>query len=266
MKLNMLNKSLVFILSTALVSASISSCKKGLSDPTSDATEEAYVSVHRFTLLAGTSDSVFVNNNKLSLGGSAVALAANGSLLGNFIGVNPGSVSVALRATAAATNYVSRTVNVSNATATSFFGYDTLTAAGTARMLVLKTDMTAAPAGTSNVRLLHLSPNAGNVNITLARTANQYSLAVADTVRLTNVPYIGASANPDETALSAYRNIPAGTYALTIVSGTTTLVNNVAVTFREGKNYSLVARGFTSARASIPTGQTFGATLLLHNP
>lgn len=266
MKFNILNKSLVFVLSTALVSASLTSCKKGLPDPTSDPTEEAYVSVHRFTLLAGTSDSVFVNNNKLSLGGNPVALAANGSLLGNFIGVNPGSVSVALRATAATANYASRTVNVEKNTATSFFAYDTLTSTGTARLLVLKTDMTAPAAGTSNVRLLHLSPNAGNVNITLARTANQFSLAVADTVRLTNVPYIGASTNPDETALSAYRNIPAGTYTLTIVSGTTTLVNNAALTFREGKNYSLVARGFTSARASIPTGQAFGATLLLHNP
>ncbi|MFM9653911.1 hypothetical protein ACKI1S_49065, partial [Streptomyces galilaeus] len=84
-------------------------------------------------------------------------------------------------------------------------------------------------------------------------------------VTLTNVAYIGASANPDETALSNFTNIPAGTYTLTVLSGTTAIIGPSAVNLREFKNYSIVARGFTSARTSIPSGQTIGATLLLHN-
>ncbi|MGL1673516.1 hypothetical protein ACSTHP_00350, partial [Vibrio parahaemolyticus] len=90
----------------------------------------------------------------------------------------------------------------------------------------------------------------------------QFGLAASGTVSLTNVSYIGASANPDETALSSFTNIPAGTYTLTILSGTTPLVGPSTVNFREFKNYSIVARGFTSARSPIPSGQAIGATLL----
>ncbi|MBX9732795.1 MAG: DUF4397 domain-containing protein [Chitinophagaceae bacterium] len=244
-----------------------SSCKKQLPDPTVDSTPEAFVAVHNFTLLAGTSSSVFVNGSQLSLIGAPVALAVGGTTAGPYIGVDPTSAAtIGLRTSTGSANYASRTVTLANKSNTSFFGFDTLTAAGSARMLVLNNNMTAPALGTTNFRFLHFSPNAGPVNVTLVRTADQFGVAASGTITLTNVPYIGASANPDETTLSNFTNIPAGTYTLTVLSGTTALVGPTSVTLREFKNYSIVARGFTSARASIPAGQTLGATLLLHNP
>lgn len=242
-----------------------SSCKKELPAAESDPTPQAYVAVHNFALLAGTSSSVFVNGNQLALGGSNVTLAVGGSLLGNYIGVTPGAVTVGLRTATGTANYASRNINVEKTSYTSFFAFDTLTSSGTARMIALNNDMKAAPAGTSNIRFLHFSPNAGPVNVNLVRTLDQFGLTATGTTTLTNVPYIGAAATPNEAALSAFTNIPAGTYAVTVLSGTTSVLT-ATINFREGKNYSVVARGFAPGRPSIPTGQTLGATLLLHNP
>jgi len=241
------------------------SCKKELPAAEVDTTPVAYVAVHNFALLAGTSSSVFVNNSQLALAGANVALAVGGSLLGTYLGVNPGDANVGLRTSTGTANYASRTVNVSKTSFTSFFAFDTLTAAGTARMLVLNNNMVAAARGTTNIRFLHLSPNAGPVNVTLVRTLDQFGLAATGTITLSNVPYIGVSAAPNEATLSAFTNIPAGTYTVTVLSGTTSVLS-LPVTLRESKNYSIVARGFASSRASIPAGQALGASLLLHNP
>jgi hypothetical protein len=209
---------------------------------------------------------VYVNNTQLSLGGSFVALAVGGSLLSNYIGVTPGEVNVGLRTTAGTANYASRTLTVSPKTNTSFFAFDTLTTGGSARMLALTNNMTAADTGTVNIRFLHLSPNAGAVNVVLTRTSNQFGIAATGTVTLSNVPYIGASATPNEAALSVFTNIPAGTYSVSVLSGTTSVLSIPTLNLRQGKNYSIVARGFAPPRTGIPTGQTLGASLLLHNP
>lgn len=242
-----------------------SSCKKELPVPEADPTPQAYVAVHNFALLAGTSSSVFINGNQLALGGSNVALGVGGSLLGTYVGVTPGAVTVGVRTSTGTTNYASRNINVERLSYTSFFAFDTLTAGGSARMIALNNDMKAAAAGTSNIRFLHFSPNAGPVNVNLVRTLDQFGLTASGTISLTNVPYIGAAATPNETALSAFTNIPAGTYAVTVLSGTTSVLT-ATINFREGKNYSVVARGFAPGRPGIPAGQTLGATLLLHNP
>lgn len=246
-----------------------SSCDKELEEPTVDSTKVAYIAVHNFALLTGTTSSVFVNNTQLSLGGSNVALPVGGSLLGlgNYIGVNPGDVTIGVRTAAGTSNYASRTVNVAQNSNNSFFAYDTLTTGGTAKILVLNNNMKAADTGTSNIRFLHLSPNAGTINVVLTRTSNHFGLAATGTViNLNNVPYIGSSATPNEVALSAFTNIPAGTYSVSVLSGTTTILSIPTLTLREGKNYSIVARGFAPPRPAIPTGQTLGLSLLLHNP
>lgn len=265
MKYNIFNKS---GFSTMLVAAVLlfTSCEKELEKPTVDASQEAYVAVHNFALLAGTTSSIYVNNTQLALGGSNVALAVGGSLLGNYIGVNPGNVTVAAGPALGTSNYVSRTVNVAQTTYTSFFTYDTLTTGGAAKMLVLTNDMRPADTATSNIRFLHLSPNAGPVNVVLTRTLNQFGAASTGTISLSNVPYIGVTATPNETALSAFTSIPAGTYRVEVLSGTTVVLTVAALTLRETKNYSIVARGFAPPRTGIPAGQTLGASLLLHNP
>lgn len=264
MKNNLLNKSSIYgMLLGALVMSS--SCKRELAAPVADSTPQAYVAVHNFALLAGTSSSVFVNGTQLALAGNNVALNVGASLLGNYIGVTPGSVAVGLRTATGSTNFASRTVELAKTTYTSFFAFDTLTSTGTARMVALNNDMKAPAAGTSNIRFLHFSPNAGPVNVNLVRTLDQFGLAATGTISLANVPYIGANPTPNETTLSAFTTIPAGTYSVTVLSGSTSVLT-ATVTVREGKNYSIVARGFAPGRTGIPTGQALGATVLLHNP
>jgi hypothetical protein len=242
------------------------SCKKELPAAQADPTPEAYVAVHNFALLAGTTSSVFVNGSQLSLGGSSVALGVGASILGNYIGVTPGSNTIGVRTSTGTANYASRTVDLARNSFSSFFAFDTLTTAGAARMLVLSNDMRAAASGTSNIRFLHLSPNAGTLSVTLVRTLDQFGLAASGTINLGSVPYIGASATPNEATLSAFTNIPAGTYTLTGLSGTTAVFTIPGLVLRETKNYSIVARGFTTARPSIPTGQTLSSSTILHNP
>ena len=270
MKYTIFNKS---GFNTLLVAAVLlfSSCKQELAEPTVDPAQESYVAVHNFALLAGTTSSVFVDNAQLMLGGRNVALAVGGSLLGNYIGVNPGNVTVGVRTTAGTANYAARTVGVAKTAYTSFFAYDTLTTGGTAKMLVLTNNMKAADTATSNIRFLHLSPNAGTINVVLTRTLNQFGLAATGTINLSNIPYVGATPIPNEAALSAFTNIPAGTYRVDVLSGTTSLLPPPpaplpVITLRETKNYSIVARGFAPPRTSIPAGQTLGVTLILHNP
>lgn len=247
------------------------SCEKELAKPTIDPKPLAYVAVHNFALLAGTTSQVFVENSRLALGGSNVALAVGGSLLGNYIGVNPGQVTVGLRTATGTSNYASRTVTVAATSNTSFFAYDTLTTGGAAKLLVLTNDMRAQDTATSGIRLLHLSPNAGPVNVVLTRTLNQFGLAATGTINLSNVPYIGSAATPNEAALSVFNKIPAGTYRVDVLSGTTSLLppppaTLPVITLRETKNYSIVARGFAPPRTAIPSGQALGISLLLHNP
>ena len=269
MKYNIFNKS---GFNTLLVAAVLlTSCEQELAEPTIDPAQESYVAVHNFALLAGTTSSVFVDNTQLMLGGSNVALAVGGSLFGNYIGVNPGNVTVGVRTTAGTANYAARTVSVAKTAYTSFFAYDTLTTGGTAKMLVLTNDMKAADTATSNIRFLNLSPNAGAVNVVLTRTLNQFGLAATGTINLSNVPYIGSTATPNEAALSVFNKIPAGTYSVNVLSGSSSLFPPPppplpVITLRETKNYSIVLRGFAPPRTSIPAGQALGASLILHNP
>lgn len=264
MKNNIFNKTSLFsLLMGSLVLAT--SCSKELPVPEADPTPQAYVAVHNFTLLAGTSSGVFVNGNQLAIAGANVSLNVGASLLGSYVGVTPGAVTVGVRTTTGTANYATRTVTVEKTSFTSFFSFDTLTAGGTARMIALNNDMKPAASGTSNIRFLHLSPNAGPVNVNLVRTLDPFGLTATGNVSLANVPYIGANPTPNEATLSAFTNIPAGTYSVTVLSGTTSVLT-ATITLREGKNYSIVARGFAPGRPAIPAGQTLGATLLLHNP
>ena len=244
----------------------VTSCEKELAEPTIDNTPVAYVAVHNFALLTGTTSSVFVNNTQLKIAANNVALGVGGSLFGNYIGVTPGAATVGLRTATGTTDFASRTINVANTSYTSFFAFDTLTTGGTARILALTNDMRAPDTAVANIRFLHLSPNAGPVNVVMTRTFNQFGLAATGTVNLTNIPFVGATAIPNEATLSVFSGAPAGTYTVVVTSGTTTLLTVPNVNLRERKNYSIVLRGFAPPRAAIPAGQTLGLSLLLHNP
>ena len=78
------------------------------------------------------------------------------------------------------------------------------------------------------------------------------------------MPYVGAT-TPNEATLSNFTNIPAGTYTLAIVAGTTP-VTTATLAIRPGKAYTVVARGYTTGKAGTTTAQALGSTLILHNP
>ena len=138
-------------------------------------------------------------------------------------------------------------------------------------MLVLNTDLTAPATGRSNIRFLHLSPDAPAVDVVLLRV-NDARNAYIDSTRITNVPFTGAS--PNETALSAFAGIPSGLYHIRVRrAGTFTNVVTVGTTFTtgqtfvQGKIYSVFARGFVNNTGpGRVTATALGATIILHNP
>jgi hypothetical protein len=243
-----------------------SSCKKELPTAEADPNKTALVAVHNFALLMPSSAAVRINDAPVTLIGTPVALALGGSLGSNYVGVTPGSVKVAVRTTTGTADLASRTSSLAAVSATSYFAYDTLTAAGTVKMLALSNDTKPATAGTTNLRFLHLSPNAGTVSVSMTRTADATNTAASGTAGFSNVPYVGSTPSPNEASLSAYSIVPAGTYNIAVLSGTTPVLSLTGVVLREGKSYSLVARGFTTARPVIPSGQALAASLILHNP
>jgi hypothetical protein len=257
------NSCLYLLLIAGVISGT--SCKKEFAEPKVDGTPVAYAAVHNFALLTTGSSSVFVSDTLFKVANANATVGYGGTLFGNYFGVTPGEVKVGLRTATGTANYASRTVNLARNTNTSFFAYDTLTTGGSAKLLVLNNDMRAADTSMSNFRFLNLSPNAGPVNVILTRTANQFNIAATGTVNLASIPFVGATATPNEATLSVFSSIAAGTYTVTIQSGTITILTQTNVILRERKNYSIVLRGFTSARTSIPAGQTLGLSLLLHN-
>jgi hypothetical protein len=135
---------------------------------------------------------------------------------------------------------------------------------GTIKAIALSNNMTAPAAGTANLRFLNLSPTSAVLSAVLTRTADGFGVATTGSTTFGNVAYVG-STTPNEATLSNFTNIPAGTYTLAIVSGTTP-VSTATLAIRPGKAYSLVARGYAAGRPGTTTAQALGSTLILHNP
>ncbi len=253
--------------------ATVSSCKKELPAAEPDPIASAFVAVHNYALKLPTSGlTVNINNNNLFVSGAQSTLAYSSSLFGPYTGVTPGSVAVAVRTLTGTADLASRSTSLTAASATSFFAYDTLSPTNTIKLLALSNDQKASAAGTSNVRMLNLSPNLGTATIMLTRTADGFGVAATGTTTFNNVSYVGLSATPNETALSAYTNIPSGTYTLAVTVAGSTVFSTAAFTVRDGKAYTWLIRGFAAGHPNAtvaPTGGVAtplsGATIL-HNP
>jgi hypothetical protein len=247
----------------------LAACKKKES-PAPPATI-GYVSFHNLALLLPKAGNVLIDNNRVN---NANFLSYLASIAGNWVGSIEGSRTIALRDSSAGvtTNWASKSLSIQAGKAYSAFTYDTLNAGtGQVRMMVLSTDLSTPALGVSNVRFLHLSPDAPNVDVVLFRV-NDARTAYLDSVKISNAPFVGPT--PNENALSAFTNIPSGFYHIRVrPTGTFTNVVSVGTTFStgtsiiQGKNYSIAARGFvnnTGAGRSAATA--LGATIILHNP
>jgi hypothetical protein len=112
----------------------------------------------------------------------------------------------------------------------SYFVYDTTTtASGQAKVLKLKDDLTLPATTNSNVRVLNLAPNTTPFDFVLVRT----SVTPNDSVTFSNKAYIGA--NPDETALAAFKSVPKGVYTVKLKpTGTQTVTLSATVDMSRG--------------------------------
>jgi hypothetical protein len=184
----------------------------------------------------------------VSVGGGA----GNG---GAYMPITPGSRTIKISPDSGKTNFINATLQFEAKKAYTVVAYDTLAASGTRTLRAVQlTDDLAAPSGTNvHVRFLHLAPLAPAVDITLLRTSPS-----TDSVTLTNRSYLGAT--PNATALSAFAQIPGGTYTIRVkLPGTQTVVATFALgtTLSSGRIITLAAIG--TAR-----GQALNAMALRH--
>jgi Domain of unknown function (DUF4397) len=245
------------------------SCKKEKKEPPITV---GYISFHNAALLLPRAGNVLIDDKKVN---NANFLGYLNSITGNFVGAEQGSRTIAFKdsSASATTDWVSRTATIESNKAISVFTYDTLNAAtGKIKMLVLKTDLTPPTPGSSKVRFLHLSPDAPAVDVALLRV-NDARTAYRDSVVINNVSYVGLS-TPNETTLSVLSTIPSGLYHIRVRrTGTFTNAVSVGTSFTtgqsiiEGKNYSILARGFlTNTGVGRSSTTALGATVILHNP
>jgi hypothetical protein len=263
MKKQIFNKAGLFALLFGAM-ATMNSCSKDLPVAEADPTPSAMVAVHNFALLVPSNLTVMLNNANLSVLGAPASIAYGASLAGPYAGVKPGATTVGLRTLTGTADLISKSATLVASSATSVFAFDTLTAAGTIKAIALSNNLTAPATGTANLRFLNLSPTSAVLSAVLTRTADIYGVATTGSTTFGNVAYVGGT-TPNEATLSNFTNIPAGTYTLALVSGTTP-VATTTLTIREGKAYSLVARGYAAGRPGTTTAQALGATLILHNP
>lgn len=263
MKKQIFNKAGLFALLFGAM-ATMNSCSKDLPEAEADPNTSALVAVHNFALLVPSNLTVMLNNANLSVLGAPASIAYAGNLSGPYAGVKPGATTIGLRTLTGTVDLVSKSATLNAASATSVFAYDTLTPAGTIKALALSNNMTAPAAGTANLRFLNLSPTSAVLSAVLTRTADGFGVATTGSTTFGNIAYVG-STTPNEATLSNFTNIPVGTYTLALVAGTTP-VFSTTITIREGKAYSLVARGYAAGRPGTTAAQALGTTLIMHNP
>ncbi len=263
MKKQIFNKAGLFALLFGAM-ATMNSCTKELPVAEADSRESALVAVHNFALLVPSNLTLQFNNAALTVLGTPASIAYGASLAGPYAGIAPGAATIGLRTLTGTTNLVTKSATLVTSSATSVFAYDTLTPAGTIKAIVLNNNTTAPATGTANLRFLNLSPTSALLSAVLTRTADGYGVAATGSSTFGNVPYVG-STTPNEATLSNFTNIPAGTYTLAIVAGTTP-VATATLAIRPGKAYTVVARGYAAGRPGTTAAQALGSTLILHNP
>ncbi len=136
----------------------------------------------------------------------------------------------------------------------SVFAFDTLSATSTLKGLVLQDNLATPATGKAHVRFLHMSPDAGTIDIDLAKTN--------DTTKISNKAYLGNVAS--DPGVSSFAAVNAGVYAINIrAAGTTPVLVSHPFTFADGKIYTIYASGLKANGYGTPTG--LNTSIIIHN-
>jgi len=178
--------------------------------------------------------------------------ATSGLLTDPYLTVNAGTRSV--RITNGTTNFTQGNIPFGGSKVYSVFAFDTVSNTSTLKGLVLQDNLAAPAAGKAHVRVLHLSPDGGNIDIDLAKTN--------DTTKITNRVFLG-NVNVDP-SVSNFSAVNAGAYNINIrAAGTTPVLVSNAFTFAEGKIYTIYASGLKANGYGTPTG--LNTNIIIHN-
>lgn len=124
------------------------------------------------------------------------------------------------------------------------FAYDTLSTDKKVKYIILKDSLPDPGTGKSNIRFLHLSPDASPVNIDIFKGTDSLRF-------VTKGSYIGGT--PNTVALSSFNKIAGGDYRVKIRSktkaGADTLLLNVSpVKVESGKTFTLYLGGLVKGK------------------
>jgi hypothetical protein len=215
---------------------------------------------------AGSAQIAFVH---AAVGAANVDVSLNGGLL-NTSGINFGTGSgvpgrpyyiinkglISLSISIAGEPVFQKNVLTTANNSYSLFYYDTL-GSGTAPMLMLLPDLLTARLGvdTAQIRLLHLSHDAGIIDVRLAQPG--LNTLVAD-----SLTYIGA--NPNAAVPDDFVKVRAGTYNVSVNSfGASSPFFTTSLNLAAGKTYTLFVKG---SRVAAPSSTfTFVIGQFLHN-
>jgi hypothetical protein len=220
------------IISIVLLAVVIVSCGKE-NQYSNDFAAVAFVNASPAAPVAGF--TVFVDT--IAQGATIAYRSTTGSGTGSvYLSVRPGTRNIELRNVVnfQTVKYMEmpETTFETN-TASTFFIYDTLSAANQKlKALRLSDDLSLPATGSVKVRFVPLAVNAAPMDVTFLRT----SVTPNDSITLTNRSYVGA--NPNVSTLSAFTTIPLGTYTIKLKpTGTQTVSATAAATLNGGTGF-----------------------------
>jgi hypothetical protein len=208
-------------------------------------------------------DEVEANANLMivnaSPNGSNVDAAVNGSVIvsnlaypnhSEYKAVASGSNNVTVSSTGSSTAFINGTLTME---AGSYYSLYVTDSANKRKEAITKDDLSAPAAGKAKVRILHLSPNTGSLDIAITGSGT------------TTINMAGRSFNDirTNTSLAAFQEVDAAGLSLQLkVAGSATTVATIPVpALTAGKIYTFIIKGFTGA-----TGTTaLGIEVIQHN-
>lgn len=199
---------------------------------------------------------MFVN---ASPNGSNIDASVNGSVVATNIAYpnNSGYKSVASGTSNITVTQTGTTTQVLNGTtsfeAGSSYSFYVVDSTNKRKAVILKDDLSAPASGKAKIRVLHFSPNAPAVDISIAGSGTS-------TINMNNRSFNDVSSNA---SYSAFQEVDAAGLTLTIkLAGTSTILATVPVpALTAGKIYTFIIKGF----AGGTTTQALGVEVIQHN-
>jgi hypothetical protein len=193
--------------------------------------------------------------------GSNIDAAVNGNVIvsnmpypnnSGYKEVNSGSNNVTVTATGSGTSFINGTLIME---AGSYYSLYVTDSANKRKETITRDDLTPPAAGKAKIRVLHLSPNAPAIDISITGAG---SAAVNFTGRSFNDVRSNAT-------LAAFQEVEAGGAGLnvqaTVVSSSTVIASVPLPALTPGKIYSFIIKGFVGGIGA----QALGVEVITHN-